>query len=126
MERRGRIESIGEGATGALRVSLGGDRVAIVDEIIGLTGYRPDLSFLSELAIEISPATEGSARLTKALANVTDCLSVPSLTAADFDSGEPGFHFAGAKSYGRARTFLLKNGYAQMDAILNILDGNPL
>jgi hypothetical protein len=126
VERRVRIESIGEGAGGALRVTLGGGRVAIVDEIIGLTGYRPDLSFLSELAIEISPATEGSAGLTKALANVTDCLSVPSLTPADFDSGEPGFHLAGAKSYGRARTFLLKNGYAQVDAVLNSLDGNQL
>ena len=127
VERRARIESmfesIGENAPGALRVALGGGRVAIVDEIVGLTGYRPDLSFLSELAIEISPATEGSAGLTKALANVTDCLSVPLLTPADFDSGEPGFHLAGAKSYGRARTFLLKNGYAQVDAVLNGMDG---
>jgi hypothetical protein len=118
VERRAHIESI-EDDNGAVRIALGGGRVAVVDEVIGLTGYRPDLSFLSELALEISPATEGSARLSRALSNVTDCLSVPAVTPADLDSGEHGFYLAGAKSYGRARTFLLKSGYAQLGTILN-------
>jgi len=118
VERRAHIESI-EDDNGAVRIALGGGRVAVVDEVIGLTGYRPDLSFLSELALEISPATEGSARLSRALSNVTDCLSVPAVTPADLDSGEQGFYLAGAKSYGRARTFLLKSGYAQLGTILN-------
>jgi hypothetical protein len=122
VERRAPVESIAPEANGSLRVTLGGGRMILVDEIVGLTGYRPDLSFLSELAIEIDPATEGSARLARALANVTDCLSVPSLTPADLDSGEPGFHLAGAKSYGRARTFLLNSGYSQVETILNRLD----
>jgi hypothetical protein len=90
----------------------------VVDQVVGLTGYRPDISFLSELTLEVAPSTEGGARLTRALSNVTDCLSVPSLTPADLESGEFGFHLAGAKSYGRARTFLLKNGYAQLEMIL--------
>ena len=103
-------------------MALLGGRAVLVDEIVGLTGYRPDLSFLSELAIDIAPATEGAARLTWALSNVTDCLSIPSAALTDLDSGEPGFHFAGAKSYGRARTFLLKSGYAQLETILNRLE----
>ena len=121
VERRAAVEAIREEG-GKLRVSLLGGRVVLVDEIVGLTGYRPDLSFLSELAIDIAPATEGAARLTRALSNVTDCLSVPTVAPADLDSGEPGFHFAGAKSYGRARTFLLKNGYAQLETILTRLN----
>ena len=88
------------------------------DAVVGLTGFRPDLSFVSELALEISPATEGSARLSRALANVTDCLSVPAVTAADLYSGEPGFYLLGAKSYGRSRTFLLRTGLAHLEAIL--------
>ena len=122
VERRAPVESITAEGNGTLRVNLGGGRVVSADEIVGLTGYRPDLSFLSELAIDIDPATEGSASLARALSNVTDCLSVPSLAPSDLDSGEPGFHLAGAKSYGRARTFLLKNGYAQLETILNRLE----
>jgi thioredoxin reductase len=119
VERRARIESIRQDDTGTLRVAIGGDREIAVDEIVGLTGYRPDLSFLSELAIEIAPDTEGSARLTRALSNITDCLSVPSVTPADLDSGEAGFYLAGAKSYGRARTFLLQSGFNQLETILD-------
>lgn len=121
MERRAAIECISMDA-GGLRVALGGTRAAVVDEIVALTGYRPDLSFLSELAVEIAPVTEGAARLTRALSNITDCLSVPTLSPEDLESGEPGFYLAGAKSYGRSRTFLLKTGYAQLETILDRLD----
>jgi hypothetical protein len=123
VERRASVEAIREEG-GKLRVALLGGRVVLVDEIVGLTGYRPDLSFLSELAIDIAPATEGAARLTRALSNVTNCLSTPSVAPADLDSGESGFHFAGAKSYGRARTFLLKSGYAQLETILTRLESD--
>jgi lysine/ornithine N-monooxygenase len=122
MERRASIEGLRKEDNELLCVALSGGRSVLVEEIVALTGYRPDLSFLSELEIEIDPATEGSARLARALSNVTDCLSVPSVAPADLDSGESGFHFAGTKSYGRARTFLLKNGYAQLEGIWNRLE----
>jgi hypothetical protein len=124
MERRASVEGLRNGDGESVCVALSGGRSLLVEEIVALTGYRPDLSFLSELPIEIAPATEGSARLTRALSNVTDCLSVPLVAPADLNSGEPGFHLAGAKSYGRARTFLLKNGYAQLETILNSLESN--
>jgi hypothetical protein len=88
------------------------------DAVVALTGFRPDLSFVSELALEISPATEGSGRLSRALAGLTDCLSVPAVSPDDLGSGEPGFHLLGAKSYGRSRTFLLRTGLAHLEAIL--------
>ncbi|HUS66079.1 MAG TPA: FAD-dependent oxidoreductase [Kofleriaceae bacterium] len=124
VERRATVEAIdlaGDRSGDALSVTLSGDRRVEVDELVALTGYRPDLSFLSELAIETSPVTEGAARLARAISRVTDCLSVPCVSPADLDSGEPGFHFIGAKSYGRSRTFLLQNGLAQLEKVLERL-----
>jgi diadenosine tetraphosphatase ApaH/serine/threonine PP2A family protein phosphatase len=127
VERRAALQSIAAAPGGALEVSLGGDRVTVVDEIVALTGYGPDTSFLSELALELSPSSGGASRLTRALSGVTDCLSAPTLSADDLASGEPGFHLAGSKSYGRASTFLLQTGYAQLDAILDgLAAGAPL
>ena len=105
---------------------LAGDREVLVDAIAGMNGYRPDLSIVSELPIAVDPATEGAAGLSRALSNVTDCLSVPALSPEDLESGEPGFYLAGSKSYGRARTFLLQNGYAQLETILNRLSAVSL
>ena len=92
------------------------------DSVVALTGFRPDLSFVSELALEISPVTEGSARLSRALSNVTDCLSVPAVSPDDLGSGEPGFYLLGAKSYGRSRNFLLRTGLAHLEAIVPAIE----
>ena len=121
IERRATLEGVERDRENTLRVSLSGpgERVVLTDALLALTGYRPDLSFLAELAVEIAPATEGSAGLARALAHVTDCLSVPAVAPLDLASGEPGFHLLGAKSYGRARTFLLQTGYAQLETILD-------
>jgi thioredoxin reductase len=117
LERRAHVEEVdAEG-----RVRLSGGRLLAVDEIVALTGYRPDLSILSELAVEIGPSTEGAARLERALSSVTDCLSAPSVSAADLASGEPGFSLVGAKSYGRSRAFLLSSGLAQIETLLDPL-----
>lgn len=120
VERRASVESLAE-ADGALRVALSGGRVVDADAVVALTGYRPDWSFASELPLALGAATEGVARLERALANVTDCLSLPKVAAADLQTGEPGYHVAGAKSYGRARTFLLQTGYQQLETILDAL-----
>ena len=45
------------------------------------------------------------------------------LSPADLVSGEPGFHLIGVRSYGRARTFLLQTGFAQIETILDSLHG---
>lgn len=121
IERRAQVLSFTP-REGRCEVVLTGDRRVTVDFVISLTGYAPDHALSSELALAIGPVTEGSARLERALANVTDCLSVPKLTDADLASGEPGFHLLGAKSYGRSRTFLLQTGYGQVDAVLGRLE----
>ncbi len=121
VERRATIERLTRGDDGAFVVELSGGRTVIAGEVIALTGYRPDTAMLSELALELSPATEGTARLSRALACVTDCLSVPKVAPADLESGEPGFWLAGHKSYGRSRNFLLQTGYAQLESMLHSL-----
>ena len=119
--RRAAVEAIEPAGEGA-RVSLTAGRVAEVDRVVSLTGYRPDWSFLSELPIEISPVTEGAGRLSRALANVTDCLSPPHVAPRDLESGEPRFYAIGSKSYGRSRAFLLRSGFAQTETILDSLN----
>jgi hypothetical protein len=112
-----------ETAGGRLRASVirGGAAEALgeFDAVAGFTGYRPDLSFLSELALDLSPATEGTRGLHAALACAKDCLSVPEVSPSDLASGEPGFHLAGSKSYGRSGAFLLKDGIRHVEMILD-------
>ena len=121
VERRAGVEAI-EAVNGHLGVALSGSRRGTFDAVVGLTGYRPDLSFLSELALEISPVSEGAARLGRAVSCITDCLSLPKVGPDDLASGEPGFHFVGFKAYGRLPTFLLKTGLAQLESILELLE----
>ena len=112
VERRAMVERI-EGGTAVLT----GGRTVDVDVIAAFTGYRPDASILTELAVEISPVTEGGARLQRAVSNVTDCLNVPAVRRQDLESGESNFFFIGSRAYGRARTFLLRTGLQQLDTI---------
>jgi hypothetical protein len=113
------VESI-EGTGGRLRVALGPAR-GTFDAILGLTGYRPDLSFLSELALDIAPSSEGAAALARVVGGAADCLSAPAVTDRDLVSGEPGFHLLGAKSYGRLPTFLLQTGITHARAVVAAL-----
>ena len=118
IERRAMIESVAQN-NGHAVIALTGERLVEADVIAAFTGYRPSASFLSELALEVSPVTEGGARLSRAIASVTDCLSVPRVSANDLETGEPGFFFVGSRAYGRSRTFLLQTGLAQLEVILD-------
>jgi hypothetical protein len=118
IERRVNVEEIGRDGEEWV-VALTGRGPIRVDAVAAFTGYRPDSSFLAELPLETGPGTEGTARLERALSRVTDCLTVPDVRPADFETGEPGFFFAGARSYGRSRNFLLRTGFAHLSAMLD-------
>lgn len=92
-----------------------------VDAVAAFTGYRPDLSYLGELALDLSPASEGTRRLQAVLAGASDCLSVPAPRGEDLESGEAGFFLIGAKSYGRSNAFLLRDGIRHVEMILGRL-----
>ena len=124
VERRTTVEEIGRDGKELVLGLTGGRRIQ-VDAVAAFTGYRPDSSFLAELALEPGPASEGTARLERALSKVTDCLTVPQVAPTDFETGEPGFFFAGARSYGRSRNFLLRTGFAHLSTMLDGI-GVPL
>jgi hypothetical protein len=117
VERRASVEQI----TPDGEVTLTGNRVVSVDAVVALTGYRPSSDFIPELALEISPVTEGNARLWRAISNITDCLCTPAVAPHDLVTGEPNYFFVGARAYGRSRTFLLQTGFAQVETILESL-----
>jgi thioredoxin reductase len=117
VERRAMIDEIVRD-NGHLRVSLTSGRMLEVDAIAAFTGFRPDDAHIKELVVETSSVTEGGARLYRAISNITDCLSVPRLNRHDLESGEPDFYFVGARGYGRARSFLLQSGLAQIETIV--------
>jgi hypothetical protein len=124
VERRASVEALAA-ENGSFQVNLTGGRDGRFDAVVGLTGYRPDLSFLSELALEISPSSEGPARLARAVSLLTDCLTPPRVREEDLLTGEPGFHFVGSKSYGRINTFLLRTGHQHLESVLDLVSRGP-
>jgi hypothetical protein len=55
---------------------------------------------------------------------VHSCGSVPPHGAAELGHPEPGLYIVGAKSYGRAPTFLLATGYEQVRSVVAELAGD--
>jgi hypothetical protein len=91
-----------------------------VDEIIALTGFRPNLDMLRELTAEFSGISEGVSGLYRALTNITDCLAKIDIKPQALQTGEPNFFVVGIKSYGRNPGFLLKSGVDQLEAIFTL------
>jgi len=110
--------------TGEGLVSADGRKVQ-ADVIVNATGARPDHSIADELRLDLDPIL-GS---TRALAPLIDpnqhsCGTVPPHGAQELAHPEPGFYIVGAKSYGRAPTFLLATGYEQARSVVAALDGD--
>jgi thioredoxin reductase len=93
--------------------------------IVNATGARPDHSAGQELRLDLDPIL-GS---TRALAPLIDpnkhsCGTVPPHGVDELTHPEPGYYIVGAKSYGRAPTFLLATGYEQTRSIVAALAGD--
>lgn len=113
---------------GRLRIGAGTaccGREVLADELIVSTGFRPDLSFLRELRIALDPALECPSTLAPLIdPNEHSCGTVRPHGARELSQPEPGFYFAGMKSYGRAPTFLLLTGYEQVRSIVADIAGD--
>jgi hypothetical protein len=111
-----------------LRISPGGNcgaREVVADELIVSTGFRPDLSFLSELRLRLDPAIEAPLALAPLIdPNEHSCGTVRPHGARELAHDEPGFYLAGMKSYGRAPTFLMMTGYEQVRSIAADIAGD--
>ncbi|WP_316230752.1 NAD(P)-binding domain-containing protein [Bradyrhizobium sp. SZCCHNR1051] len=115
-------------AQGRLRIAAGaccGARSVVADELIVSTGFRSDLSFLSELRLKLDPAIEAPVALAPLIdPNEHSCGTVRPHGARELAHDEPGFYVAGMKSYGRAPTFLMMTGYEQVRSIAADLAGD--
>lgn len=100
-------------------------RQIVVDELIVATGFRPDLDFVRELRIQLDPAIECPVALAPLIdPNEHSCGTVRPHGARELAQAEPGFYFAGMKSYGRAPTFLMLTGYEQVRSIAAEIAGD--
>lgn len=112
-----------------------GDGVVLVDdtgraldpvaEVIAVTGFRPELSWLSEIRLGLDGTLQAPVRLAPLIdPNVHSCGTVYPHGAAELTHPEPGFYLAGMKSYGRAPSFLALTGYEQVRSIAAELTGD--
>ena len=127
VETNFRVTHINETAA-RLRIGAGSSccgREAVADELIVATGFRPELGFLSELRLALDPALECPPALAPLIdPNEHSCGTVRPHGALELAQPEPGFYFAGMKSYGRAPTFLMLTGYEQVRSIAAELAGD--
>lgn len=94
------------------------------DEVVAATGFRPDLSLLGELRVDLDDRVEAPRALAPLIdPNVHSCGTVPLHGAAELAHPEPGLFVVGMKSYGRAPTFLLRTGYEQVRSVAAALAG---
>ena len=95
------------------------------DRIVVAAGFRPDLSFLREVRLELDPAVEATPALAPLIdPNLHSCGTVRPHGEAELRHPEAGFWIAGMKSYGRAPTFLMATGYEQVRSIAAALAGD--
>ncbi|TVT19205.1 NAD(P)-binding domain-containing protein [Amycolatopsis acidiphila] len=102
-----------------------GHRVDGVDEVVAVTGFRPDLSWLSELRLDLDATLQAPVALAPLIdPNVHSCGTVYPHGVKELAHPEPNVFLAGMKSYGRAPTFLARTGYEQVRSIAAALAGD--
>ena len=105
--------------------SADGQQVADVDEVIVVTGFRPDFSFLSEVRLDLDPAL-GAARVLADQIHPDhhSCGDVAPHGHRELAQPEQGLYLVGMKSYGRAPSFLAMTGYEQVRSVMAALVGD--
>ncbi|MFE0090385.1 NAD(P)-binding domain-containing protein [Streptomyces sp. NPDC058991] len=121
-----RTEAIERDADGRLvLVAEDGRRLDPVDEIVVLTGFRPDLTFLAELRLGLDERLQAPVELAPLIdPNVHSCGTVYPHGVGELSHPEKDVHLVGMKSYGRAPTFLAMTGYEQVRSIAAALAGD--
>ncbi|MFI7320164.1 NAD(P)-binding domain-containing protein [Streptomyces venezuelae] len=102
-----------------------GHRLDPVDEIIVLTGFRPDLSFLNELRLGLDERLQAPIALAPLIdPNQHSCGTVYPHGHRELSHPEQGIYLVGMKSYGRAPTFLAMTGYEQARSVAAAIAGD--
>ncbi|KAF4405479.1 FAD-dependent oxidoreductase [Streptomyces lycii] len=102
-----------------------GRRLDAVDEVIVLTGFRPDLSFLGELRLGLDERLQAPVGLAPLIdPNQHSCGTVYPHGHRELSHPEQGVYLVGMKSYGRAPTFLAMTGYEQVRSVAAAVAGD--
>ncbi|MFJ9700813.1 MULTISPECIES: NAD(P)-binding domain-containing protein [Streptomyces] len=102
-----------------------GRRLDPVDEVIVLTGLRPDLSFLDELRLGLDERLRAPVALAPLIdPNQHSCGTVYPHGVKELSHPEKDVYLVGMKSYGRAPTFLAMTGYEQVRSVAAALAGD--
>ncbi|MFK4544330.1 hypothetical protein RKD29_003926 [Streptomyces tendae] len=106
-------------------VAEDGRRLDAVDEVVVLTGFRPDLTFLSELRLGLDERLQAPTALAPLIdPNVHSCGTVYPHGVQELSHPEQDVYLVGMKSYGRAPTFLAMTGYEQVRSVAAALAGD--
>ncbi|MEU1465482.1 FAD-dependent oxidoreductase [Streptomyces sp. NPDC005727] len=106
-------------------VAEDGRRLEPVDEVIVLTGFRPDLSFLSEIRLGLDERLQAPTALAPLIdPNQHSCGTVYPHGHQELAHPEQGVYLVGMKSYGRAPTFLAMTGYEQVRSVVAAIAGD--
>jgi thioredoxin reductase len=117
-------DRVREGEDGVV-VTAGDREIGPFDEVVAVTGYRPDLDVVRELRLGLDSIVESPTELAPLIdPNLHSCGSVPPHGARELAHPESGFYIVGMKSYGRAPTFLLRTGYEQVRSVAAALAGD--
>ncbi|MBT2415524.1 NAD(P)-binding domain-containing protein [Streptomyces sp. ISL-12] len=121
-----RTEAVARGTDGRLILAAeDGRRLDPVDEAIVLTGFRPDLSFLSEVRLRLDERLQAPVALAPLIdPNQHSCGTVYPHGHRELSHPDSGLHLVGMKSYGRAPTFLAMTGYEQVRSVAAALAGD--
>ncbi|MGW0501166.1 NAD(P)-binding domain-containing protein [Streptomyces sp. NPDC003007] len=121
-----RTEAIERDGDGRLvLVGEDGRRLDAVDEVIVLTGFRPDLSFLSEVRLNLDERLQAPVELAPLIdPNQHSCGTVYPHGHRELSHPEQGIYLVGMKSYGRAPTFLAMTGYEQVRSVAAAIAGD--
>lgn len=90
-----------------------------------VTGFRPDLSFLSEVRLDLDQRLQAPSKLAPEIdPNWHSCGSVQPHGHDVLAQPDAGLYLAGMKSYGRATSFLAMTGFEQARSIAAALAGD--
>jgi hypothetical protein len=105
--------------------AVDGRRLDAVDEVVAVTGFRPDLSFLSEIRLDLDPVLQAPRALAPLIdPNMHSCGTVYPHGAVELAQPEADVYLVGMKSYGRAPTFLALTGYEQVRSVAAAIAGD--
>lgn len=120
-----RVAEIRQTDTGLTVVAEDGREVTAVGRMFALTGFRPDTGILRELRTDLDRALEAVAGIASEIdPNIHSCGSVAATGARQLAQPEADLYIVGAKSYGRAPTFLALTGYEQVRSVAAHLAGD--